>query len=184
MSDGPGAWVALAAVAVLLVFWMLGAYNRLVGLRGAIGAAWRKVDDALAVRGAALAALVTALRVPLAGEGAALDALVTAQAHVSAAADALRANPVLGGSAVAAVRAEAGMGAATARVLALVEQQPVLRDDPAVAAPAATLRETAPRLVFARQVFNGAVAAYNDAARQFPTRLLTRLYGFGTAGRL
>ena len=46
------------------------------------------------------------------------------------------------------------------------------------------LEELEPRLGFARQLFNDAAQAYNDAARQFPTRLLTHLFGFGTAGRL
>ena len=46
------------------------------------------------------------------------------------------------------------------------------------------LREAEPRLGFARQLFNEAVQAYNDAVRLFPTRLLARLFGFGTAGRL
>jgi LemA protein len=181
MTDGP--WVA-AALAVLLVFWMLGAYNRLVGLRNAIGTAWQQVDEALARRGAAVAPLVAALRAPLGAEGAAFDALLAAQAQVAAAADTLRAKPVLSESAAAAVRAEAAMSSASARVLALLDLHPALREDPAVAEPAATLRDSAPRLAFARQVFNDAVSAYNGAARQFPTRLLTRLYGFGTAGRL
>jgi LemA protein len=48
----------------------------------------------------------------------------------------------------------------------------------------AALQAAGPRLAFTRGRFNEAVQAYNDAARQFPTRLLTRLYGFGTAGRL
>jgi hypothetical protein len=33
-------------------------------------------------------------------------------------------------------------------------------------------------------MYNEATQAYNDAVRLFPTRLLARLYGFGTAGRL
>jgi LemA protein len=49
---------------------------------------------------------------------------------------------------------------------------------------ATALREAEPRMQFVRQLFNDAVQAYNDAAREWPTRLLVRLYGFGTAGRL
>jgi LemA protein len=181
VNSGP--LIALAGAAVL-VFWMLGAYNRMVGLRNAIGAAWQQLDEALVRRGEAVAPLVAALREGLVGEGAALDALLAGQAQVAAAADALRPRPVLAEPAQALVRAEALMGAASARVLALLDLQAELRALEAVAGPLATLREAEPRLAFARQVFNEAVQAYNEAVRQWPTRALARLYGFGTAGRL
>ncbi|MBN8494010.1 MAG: LemA family protein, partial [Burkholderiales bacterium] len=61
-----------------------------------------------------------------------------------------------------------------------VEQRPVL----AAIEPLGVLQESAQRIGFARQLFNDAVHAYNEAVRQFPTRLLTRLFGFGAAGTL
>lgn len=181
MSDAQIAWLVVAAV---LAFWMVGAYNRLVELRNQIGNAWQLVDEVLKKRGEAATALVTALRGPLAAEQGALDALLTAQAQVRAAADALGARPVMHSLAGALVQAEGAMSSASSRVLALLEQQPGLRGDAAIAPHAATLRDSGARLAFARQLFNDAAQAYNAAARQFPTRLLTRLYGFGTAGRL
>jgi LemA protein len=76
--------------------------------------------------------------------------------------------------------AEATLAAALARVLALQEQRPSL----AAIEPLAVLQESAQRIGFARQLFNDAVHAYNEAVRQFPTRLLSRLFGFGNAGPL
>jgi len=127
---------------------------------------------------------VTALRPGLAGEGAALDALLTGQAQVAAAADHLRPRPVVADAAQAVARAEALLAPASARVLALLDLHPELRADEAVAAQLAVLREVEPRLAFARQVFNEAVQAYNEAVRQWPTQAVARLVGFGTAGRL
>lgn len=177
------ALLALLGAAVL-VFWVLGAYNRLVRLRNAITGAWQLVDEALARRGEAVLPLVAAVRPGLAGEGAALDALLTGQAQVAAAADSLRPRPVVADAALALARAEAVLAPASARVLALLDLQPELRAADAVAAPLAVLREVEPRLAFARQVFNEAVQAYNDAVRQWPTQAVARLVGFGTAGRL
>ena len=54
-----------AAIAALAFFWMLGAHNRLVGLRNQILAAWGKVQDTLTQRTAALQPMVAALREPL-----------------------------------------------------------------------------------------------------------------------
>jgi LemA protein len=170
--------------AAVLVFWMVGAYNRLVALRTRLGGAYAQVDDLLQRRAAAVRALATALRGPLSAETPALDAMLAAQAQVASAADALRARPVMASHAAALVAAEALMRSSSSRVLALVEQHPALVAAPDIAPTLATLHELPTRLGFARQVYNDAAAAYNEAARQFPTRLLTRLYGFGTAGRL
>ncbi len=166
------------AVAAVTVFWMLGAYNRLVSLRNAVAAAWRVVDDLLAARAAALASLLEALREPLAGEGAALDALAAAQARVAEAAHTMRAQAVGADAASAMAQADAALAPVCTRVLALAEAEASLRADASVQASMAALREVAPRLAFARQAFNDAVRAHNDAIAQWPTRMLARLYGF------
>ncbi len=176
--------IAVLAAAALAVFWMVGAYNRLVALRNAIGDAWKTVDDVLTKRGAAIEPMVAALREPLAAEQGALDALLTAAHQVRTAADALAAHPVKAELTADVLAAEAAMASAASRVLALLEQQPALKASAGVAEHVAVLAESAQRLAFARQLFNDAAQVYNAAARQFPTRLLTRLYGFGTAGRL
>jgi len=181
MSD---AQIAVFGVAAVLVFWMVGAYNRLVELRNAIGAAWQLVDDALKRRGDAIVPLVAELRGPLAAEHGALDALLTAQAQVRAAADALGTKPVTAPRVGALVAAEAAMVSASSRVLALLDQHGDLRCEPDVVPHATALREGGARLAFARQLFNEAGQAYDDALHQFPTRLLAGLFGFGDAGRL
>jgi LemA protein len=194
-----GAWLTLALAAVG-VFWMLGAYNRLVALRNAIGSAWQQVDAALAQRAEAVAALAAALgddrtddrtddregarADDTADVAAALGALRAAQAQVATAADALRPRPVLADRARALEAAETAMAAACADVLARLDARPDLRAADPVAAAAAALRDAGARLVFARLLFNDAVQAYDDAVSQWPTRLLARLYGFGAAGRL
>jgi LemA protein len=180
----PAGPVAALLVAAVLVFWMVGAYNRLVALRNRIGSAWQQVDEALQRRGEAVAPLVAALRDGLVGEGAALDALLSAQAQVAAAADGLRPRPMVADAAQALVARRGADGRGQRPRAGAAGPAAELRGAAAVAPHALALREAEPRLSFARQLFNDAVQAYNDAARQWPTRWLTRLYGFGTAGRL
>ena len=175
-SMSAGQWVALAAAAVL-VFWMVGAYNRLVAMRTAIGDAFRLVDELVQRRAAAAITLAARAQDAMASEQGALDAWLAAQTASRQAADALRVRPV-----VATLAAR--LAASGARVMALLEQHPAILAEPTAAAHLATLRETEARLIFARQLFNEAVQTYNEAVRLFPTRLLARLYGFGTAGRL
>jgi LemA protein len=178
------AQIVVLALAAVLVFWMVGAYNRLVALRNAIGDAWTKVQEALAQRGAALAPLVTALRDPMAAEHGALDTLLAAHAEAVRAAAALAARPVDAAQALAWVGAEAGLAAAASRVFALLEQHPELRGRDAVALPVAGWHAGQARLPFARQLFNDAAGTYNEAAAVFPTRMLARLYGFGRCGQI
>ena len=171
----------LIAAAALLLSWALGAHNRLVALRNAIIAAWAQVDEPLKRRAAALAALVAGLREHLPDESGALDAALAAQAQLQAAADALGARPALAPRASALSAAEATLSAALSRLLALLEQRSGLASADDLAPHLAALRDAAQRLAFARQLFNDAVRQYNDAAHQFPTRLLARLFGFGAA---
>jgi LemA protein len=178
------AQIAVLAGAAILVFWMVGAYNRLVALRSAIGSAWLLVDEVLKKRGDAVRTLVAALREPLASEQGALDALLAAEKQLRSAADALGARPLAASIASALVGVEPALASAAARVLALLDQHAELRSRDDIAPAATVLRDTAARLAFTRQLFNEAAQAYDRAVQQFPTNLLARIYRFAPAGRL
>ena len=172
------------AIAALLVFWMVGAYNRLVALRNAIGQAWAKVDEAQRQRAAAGEPLLGALREPLAAEQGALDALTAALAEAAKAAAAMGGRPVAQDHAGAWLAAESTLAPLASRVFALFEHDVALRGQADIAAPAAAWREAQTKIGFARQLFNEAAVAYNEAVTLFPTRLLAPMFRFGLAGRL
>lgn len=172
------AWVLLA----VLFFWMLGAHNRVVALRTAIVTAWGQVEATLQVRLQALAALRAAVEPRLPNEQAALDAVVTAQALLQQAGDTLHGRPADAAGAEALARAEAALAPALVRLSSLIEQHADWRDEADVAGPLSALREQKARWHFARQMYNDAAQAYNAAIRQFPTRLLTRVFRFTPAG--
>lgn len=178
------AWIALG-VAAVLGFWVLGAYNRLVALRNAVAAAWAQADEAQRRRGEGTEQLVAALRAPLADEQGALDALWAAQAASARAAGAMSARPLVQTNALAWAEAERLLVAAAARVFALAEgQAEALADNAAVAEARAAWSEGDQRLRFARQLFNDAAAAYDEAIAVFPTSVLSPAFGFRAAGRL
>lgn len=176
--------IVALVVGAALVFWMVGAYNRLVALRNVIGQAWAKVDEALRLRADAGTPLLAALGAPLAAERGALEALQVALAQTARAAATLGARPVVQANAVAWVAYESALAAAASRVFALLEQDHGLRLEPDVATPAAAWRDAEGRLAFARQLFNESAESYNAAITMFPTRLLLPLFGFGRAGRI
>jgi len=181
MSNGQ---IVVLVAAAVMVFWMVGAYNRLVALRSAIGSAWALVDEVLKKRGEAVRGLAAALRAPLADEQTALDTLLAAEKQLRSAADALGARPLATALASALLGSEPALASASSRVLALLDQRPELRTLEPIKVHAAVLRDSAARLAFARQLYNEAAQAYDAAVQQFPTNLLARVYRFAPAGRL
>lgn len=179
-----GRQLALLALAAVLVFWTVGAYNRLVTLRNGIAEAWAKVHEALRQRQAAADQLLDALREPLAAEQGALDAWLAASTEAARAATVMGHKPVVQAHALAWAAAEAAQAAAASRVFALLEQHSELRAREPVASQALAWRDAMKRLGFARQLFNETAAPYNEAIRAFPTRLLVGLFRFGPAGRV
>ncbi len=179
-----GDWIAIAIAAVLF-FWALGAYNRLVALRRAVAEAWAPAADVLRRRHEAVRALLAALQQPLTAEQSALDALQQALAAGEAATEALSARPLLRECAAAWMAAEATFNAAAARVTALAGA--AVNDDGEVtdwSAALAALGEAQGRLPFVRQFFNDAAGSYDEALALFPTSLAARVFGFGPAGRV
>ncbi len=174
-------WLVLL---VVIGLWMLGAHNRVTALRGAILAAWTGVDAALVARGQVLASLLQLAAEPLAGEPAAVEAVAAAQADLQSALDAARRRPAQLDAVAVLAKADAVLTGFSLRLLALVEHDRTLRDDPPAKAALQALREVQPRLAFARQTFNEAGRRYNAALQQFPTRLLVPVFRLGPAGQL
>jgi LemA protein len=172
----------LAGGLVVLAFWMVGAHNRIVGLRAAIGDAWAQVDALLARRDAALVALARALWDLWPTGRSTLDALAGAQHQMQAAVQAVRVKPSRATQVATLQAAEDALGATVARLLNQVQADETLSTHDDVAAQLMLLFESGPLLLQARQRFNQASLAYNAAIRQFPTSLLAPVFRFEAAG--
>jgi len=179
-------WLFQLALLAVLLFWLVGAYNRLVRLRDAIVAAWEQIVAALVKRSEAMAGVAAAVREPLAGEAATLQALAEADAKLRAAADGVRQSRGRIADVSLWVTAEAGLSSPASRLRALIELQPALLAEhgDALGPALAAWREAEPRIQFARQGFNDAVDRYNKAIHQWPTRLVSTLFRFKPGGRV
>lgn len=175
-------WLIELAMAALLLFWVVGAYNRLMRLRNALGSAWAQIDQLLQTRAQALTAWQDALRIPLADESTALAVLAEAVARERTAALAARARPADAAALTGWVAAEGALASPLSRLQALAEHRPGLLQDGTVAALRVQLADLQTRLEYARHAYNEAAAVYNAATRQMPTRVLSQLFGFIPAG--
>lgn len=163
-------------------FWMLGAHNRIVGLRTGIAEAWSAVDALLEQRASTLAGLVQALWQRWPNGRSSLDSLAAAQQQVQVAAQSVRAGPARAAPVARLLIAEGALNATVARLLNQVEADPALHTDDEMATRMLTLFELGPRLIEARRQFNQATAVYNHAIDQFPTSVLAPVFRFDRAG--
>lgn len=177
-------WIYRMAGVALLLFWMVGAYNRLMRHRNALATAWGQIDELLTRRAAALEPLMQQLQEPMAAEANTLAALQQALERQQLAARAVRSKPSAAAALQAWVVAEGELASPLARLSALVEQHPELAGSEAVKPLRDQLAELRPRLSYARQAFNDAAEAYNGAVEEFPTRLLMPLFGFHATAKI
>lgn len=176
--------LALWTLAALLLFWGIGAYNRLMRLRNGIAAAFVQLDEHLAKRAQLCSKLLVLLQPLLNNEQATFDALEQAQADVRAAAQAARPRPYMADPVGGLGVASAVHAAALTRLMSMLEHHAELREHADIHALVDELKLVERQRSFARQLFNQAVGQFNEAITQFPTRLLASLYGFREARSL
>jgi LemA protein len=164
-----------ATVAAVLLFWIVGAYNRMVSLRNALVARFVSVDELFRQRQALIETQLELLASTLTSAAPRLEALRAACRQADAAREHASRRPGAAGAVTSLRVAEDILANARAR---LPVQSVAGVDLPELNTRIAASDTT---LSFARREFNAAVAGYNEAVRQFPTALLARLFGFRPA---
>lgn len=181
MSDTQIATLVGCAV---LVFWTVGAYNRLTALRHDIGKAFVPVDAQVQHRHTLLLQWVEGLRALLDQAPQLHDALLMACGQLQAACDALRVRPSARSAATSLRLAEEALSSARSRLLAELPARQQGLSGLEIEANSEQLAAADNTLAFARAQFNTAIQTYNDAIRQIPTRLVASVFGFQAAGTL
>lgn len=160
--------LVIGVAAAVLLFWIVGAHNRLVRLRNELLRSFATVDERYAARQPLLERWAEELAEAHAG-GAVLRA---ATRQVETAHQHARARPIDAGR-VTSLRLAEEILARTRSAL-----------PPADEGLATALAEADSTLAFARERFNEAAIAHNRAVSQFPTWVLAGLLGFRNAGTL
>ena len=176
--------LVLIAVLALLVFWAVGAYNRLIRLKNTIANAFGQIDVQLKRRYDLIPNLVEAAKKYLQHEQATLEAVMVARNQARAASDVARSRPtnVLAVTTLAA--AEQALGGSLGQLFAVAEAYPELKADQTIRDLSEELTSTENKVGFARQAFNDAVLDYNNAQGQFPAVLVARLFSFAPSAML
>jgi LemA protein len=155
-----GALVLLALV-VLLVLWVIGAYNGLIGLKNKVANAWKQIDVQLKRRHDLIPNLVNTVKGAMDFERNTLEAVIAAR------------NKAVNATGVAATaKAEGELTQALGRLFALTEAYPDLKATGNVAQLQEELTSTENKIGFARQLYNDVATEYNTRQATFPTLLI------------
>lgn len=172
------------ALIALVVFWGVGAYNRLIKLRNEITNAFAQIDVQLKRRHDLIPNLVEVARKYLEHERETLERVTAARAQSMAAADLVRSQPNQSGAIKSLNLAESVLGSAMGRFQAVIESYPELKADQTLRDLSEELTHTENKVAFSRQLFNDVTLDYNNGIHQFPANVLAGAFGFRTAAML
>jgi len=161
------AGLILVGVVVLLAIWVIGSYNRLVGLRNQVANGWRQIDVQLKRRHDLIPNLVNAVRGSMDFERDTLTAVMEARAKALTAT----------GPADAAQK-EGQLTQALGRLLAVAENYPTLKSNDNVRMLQEELSSTENKVGFARQFYNDIATKFNTVQQVFPTNIFANMFGF------
>jgi len=156
--------LVLLAVVVLVVLWIIGAYNGLIGLKNNVANAWKQIDVQLKRRHDLIPNLVNTVKGAMDFERNTLEAVIAAR------------NKAVNATGVAATaKAEGELTQALGRLFALTEAYPNLKATGNVSQLQEELTSTENKIGFARQLYNDVATEYNTRQATFPTMLVAGL---------
>jgi LemA protein len=158
-----GSLILLAVLAVA-VFWLVGAYNSLIGLKNQVANAWKQIDVQLKRRHDLIPNLVGTVKGAMEFERSTLEAVISAR------------NRAVSASGVrATAQAEGELTQALGRFFAVAEAYPELKSNQNVLQLQEELTSTENKIGFARQLYNDVATQYSTKQAQIPTNLVAGL---------
>ncbi len=158
-------WVVLI-LAVVIVFWVIAAYNGLISLKNQTVNAFKQIDVQLKRRHDLIPNLVNAVKGAMDFEKSTLEAVIQARNQ------AVQVNATGPEGIKQISQAENALSGALSRLLVTVERYPELKATGNIGQLQEELTSTENRISFARQLYNDTATQYNTKQQQFPTTLV------------
>jgi len=151
----------------LVVMFLVGIYNSLVGLRNQVRDAWSQIDVQLKRRFDLIPNLLETVKGYMKHERETLESITQARAAAAGA-------QTIGERA----EAESGLTAALGRLFAVAEAYPDLKANQNFLALQEELTSTENKISFARQFYNDSVLNYNNKTQMFPSNIIAGMFNF------
>jgi LemA protein len=169
--------IVLGGIALVIVMWIAGIYNRLVTLKNRFQNAFAQIEVQLKRRYDLIPNLVETAKGYMSHERETLEAVIAARNEALAGLKAASAAP--GGAAAMKqlAGAEGALAGALGRMNVVVEQYPDLKANQNMMQLSEELTSTENKVAFSRQAFNDAVTAYNTYKQTFPPVFFAGMLG-------
>ncbi|WP_343218965.1 LemA family protein [Cerasicoccus fimbriatus] len=177
-------WIILGVIVLIaigVVFFVIGLYNKLVQLRNRFKNAFAQIDVQLKRRYDLIPNLVETAKGYLKHERETLEAVIAARNTAQNANQKAAANPDDPSAMKGLIGAEAMLGGAMGKLFALVESYPDLKANQNMMQLTEELTSTENKIAFARQAYNDSVMVYNTERESFPTVMIAGTFGFQQA---
>ncbi|MBZ5486803.1 LemA family protein [Halomonas aquamarina] len=169
----------IVAIIALIVFYIIGVYNRLVSLRNRFQNAFAQIEVQLKRRHDLIPNLVETAKGYLSHERETLEAVIQARNSAASGLKAAAANPGSQKAMAELGGAEGALTQAMGRLNVVMEAYPDLKASQNMQQLSEELTSTENKVAFARQSFNDAVMQYNSYRQSFPPVAVAPLVGHG-----
>lgn len=167
MSLGAVIGLVVVAVLLILVFYVVGVYNKLVNARNKVKDQFAQIDVQLKRRSDMIPNLVETVKGYAKHEKETLTEVIEARNKMNSA-----------GNINEELEASAGVTNALNKLFALAEAYPELKANENFVALQKDLKETEDKLSYAREFYNDTVLGYNNLREKFPSNVVAGLFGF------
>ncbi len=168
-------------VIVLIAFFFVGQYNRLVTARNAFKNAFAQIDVQLTRRYDLIPNLVETVKGYIKHERETLEAVIQARNTAVAGLKAAASDPGNAAAVSQLAGAETALGGALGRMFAVAEAYPDLKANQNMMQLSEELTSTENKVAFARQAYNDAVMTYNNSREVFPSSIVAGMFNFAPA---
>ena len=171
-----GTIITLVIIAII-VFMVIGIYNKLVTLKNRFENAFAQIELQLKRRYDLIPNLVETARAYIKHERETLEAVIAARNQAAAGLAAAAAAPGNPGAMMDLSQAEGALAGALGRLNVVMEAYPDLKANQNMMQVSEELTSTENRVSFARQAFNDAVTEYNTYKQTFPPVVFAAMFG-------
>lgn len=177
-------FAVLTALALIVLFWGVGAYKRLVSLQNQVKSAFYRIDAQLKRRYDLVPSLVETAKAYMKHERDTLEAVIAARNQAVSANARAAADPADPAAMRGMAAAEDALSSLLGRMWALADSCPELKANQNMVQLVEELAGTESRIAFTRQAYNDGVVQYNASREQFPSIIIAGLFAFKPAGSL
>jgi LemA protein len=173
--------IVIAVVVLLIVFWVVGGYNKLVRGRNGYKNAFSQIDVQLQRRFDLIPNLVETAKAYMSHERETLEAVTQARTAAMAGLSAAQAKPGDPAAMAQLAQSQGLLGTALGRFNAVAEAYPDLKASQNMQQLTEELTSTENKVAFSRQAYNDSVLTYNNQRETFPTSVLAGAFHFTPA---